>query len=712
MRGSLLVLAVLLLAPIAKSDEGMWMLPLLKQQNLTRMQELGLRISAEEIYNTTGDPSLTNTIVHFGGGCTGEVVSPNGLIFTNHHCGYGEIQSHSSVENNYLREGFYAPRLEDELPNKGLTVTFTEEIIDVTDFVENHLAMNNVTDPMLYLSRKYLRGIAEEWYKINRGTDALEREKGLELVLAPFYEGNRYVLFVRRVYSDVRLVAAPPTFIGSYGSDTDNWTWPRHSGDFTVFRVYTAPDGSPAEYSADNIPMRPKNFLRISTKGVERDDFVMIIGFPGTTRHFYTAGEVAQFRDVNEQIRINMREVRQNALYEEMLKDEAVHIQYAAKYSGSTNAYKRAIGNNWASEKVGFEAIKRSEMEELKEYAEKADKPEYITAIQEIEALTAMREEPLKVKTHLDEGIWRPIELLRLAPMLDEASFNEAKKNPERLQKLLSDFEKGFDKDYNAKVDRKVTKAMVKAFLEQAPKTELFQGATDVDAYVDYLFDHTIYRSAGALEVAVREGTFGEYLSDPLVQLRLSYEKTLKDANEALAPIEPQLRAAKRLYQKGMLEMHGDLNLWPDANSTIRYTFGQVRGYSPRDQVFYGHQTTLEGVFEKEDPESEEYYILPPLRDIYERGEYGELALDSGKMPVNFCATTHTTGGNSGSPVLNGDGHLVGLNFDRNWEGVGGDIVYLADYQRSIICDVRYVLLILDQYLGAERILNELVLVK
>ncbi|MDO5036330.1 MAG: S46 family peptidase [Porphyromonas sp.] len=707
--GLCLLLALGLSLPSAKADEGMWLLPLLKQQNYARMQELGLQLTADEIYNDRGESALFDAVVHFGGGCTGEIVSPNGLLFTNHHCGYGEIQSHSSIGHNYLRDGFYAPTLADELPNPGLTVTFTEEIVDVTDFVGTYLSAYKVTDPMIYLTRSFLRVVAESWYHENRGDIEQAKSNGYQLDLAPIYAGNKFILYVQRVYRDVRLVAAPPSFIGSFGSDTDNWTWPRHSGDFSIFRVYTAPDGSPADYSAENVPLKPKTYFKVSTKGVEEDDFVMIIGFPGTTRHFSTAAEVTEFCNISEQIRIDMREVRQEVLWQEMMQDEKVEIQYAAKYKGSTNAYKRAIGNNWAAEKIGFEALKQSDMDELRAYAIANNRLEYIEAMDQLTDLIGKRAPALSLRTLLDEGIWRPIEILRLAPIVNQEQFEILKQDSAQLEAFLEAYDARYNKDYNSAVDRRVTKAMVKAFRAAAPEVDFLNDAdSDVDGYVDHLFDTTIYRSRDKLRRAIEEGTFQEYELDPLVQLHREYVETNNSVIGELNTYTPLLAAAQMAYQKGMLEMKGELNLWPDANSTLRYTFGQVRGYSPRDQVFYGFQTTLDGVFEKEDPNSEEYYILPPLRAIYERASYGDLALKNGQMPVNFCATTHTTGGNSGSPVLNAEGHLVGLNFDRNWEGVGGDLVYLPDFQRSIICDVRYLLLILDQYLGADRLLDEL----
>lgn len=697
------VMALSLIAPSLLADEGMWMLPFLKQQNLAKMQKMGLKLSAEEIY-APGKGSIVDAVVQFGGGCTGEIVSPNGLVFTNHHCGFGQIQNHSSVEHNYIRDGFYAPTLRDELPNPGLTVTLITDIVDVTDFVAAYLEENGEDDPLKYLRQSYLQNIAKAWYQKNIG----EQKNGVELDLAPFYEGNKYYLFIQKVYSDIRLVAAPPSCIGSYGEDTDNWTWPRHSGDFSVFRIYTAPDGEPAKFSKENVPFKPKHYLKINAKGVKENDFVMIMGFPGTTNHFYTPAEVAERRDIDNQIQIDLRNVRQVAMMEEMRADEAVKIQYASKYQGSTNRYKNSIGTNWASNKMKFEEQKQAQVEKLLAYAQKNNKPEYADAYKQIAQIIADRAPLRKLQKVLDEGVWRAMEIVK-APLLTSDEYSALKSNPEKLEKWLTEkYEGYFDKDYNPMVDRKVTKAMLKAVIATGVETDLFSGVEDPDAFVDHLFDTTIYRSRDTLKSFILGNTYMGYMSDPLVSLAAAVREEIKSTNEKVAGFDRDFRKARQTYVKGIMEMEGEMNVWPDANLTLRYTYGQVKGYSPRDNVYYGHQTTMEGVMEKHDPKNPEYQLRPKVIEIYEKGEFGEYALPNGQMPVDICATTHTTGGNSGSPLINARGELVGLNFDRNWEGVGGDIIYLPQYQRSIIVDVRYVLFILDKYLEADRLIKEL----
>lgn len=705
--------AVLFVAPIAKADEGMWMVQFLKQQNLAKMQAMGMQMSAEDIYNP-GKGSLVDAVVQFGGGCTGEIISSQGLVITNHHCGFGEIQNHSSVDHNYLRDGFYAPTLQSELPNPGLTVTIVEEIVDATDYLNSYIKAKGITDPLQYMRRAFLRKVAEQWYKENRG----ELTNGVNLDMAPFYEGNRYYLFVKKIYSDIRLVAAPPSCIGKFGADTDNWAWPRHSGDFSVFRIYTAPDGSPAEYAAENIPLNPKYYLKINSSGVQEDDFVMMMGFPGTTNHFYTPSEVVERRDIDNQIRIDLRKVRQETMWEEMMKDEAVNIQYAAKYQGSTNAYKNAIGTNWATNKMDFEGNKRAMGDKLRAYAKKVGKPEYAQAIDKIESMVAERAKLRALSKIYDEGLNRAVETMR-APLLTEKEF--ANTEPDKFMKQLDNY---FNKDYNIAVDKKVTKAMLTAVLDYIQKvqgTETLPVELAAPAIakallergeLDKVFDNSLYQNREKLQQILKGKTYNDYASDPLVALAMATHNDIATISKALAEYDRDFAFARKTMLQGMLEMEGEMNLWPDANLTLRYTFGRVKGYSPRDNVYYGHQTTMEGIMEKWDDNSPEFYLLPKVVEIYKAKDFGKLALANGKMPVDFISTTHSTGGNSGSPLVNGRGELVGINFDRNWEGVGGDIQYLPDYQRSIIVDARYLLLVLDKYLGAQRLLDEVDIVE
>lgn len=697
-------IALTALTPALYADEGMWLLPLIQQQNYAKMKSMGLKLTPEQLYNTSGDPMLMDAVVLFNGGCTGEVVSPQGLVFTNHHCGYDQIQKHSSVQHNYLRDGFYAPTLQDELPNPGTNVIFTEEIIDLTTYVHDYVAKDGEEDPMVILSSAYLQKVADRWYAEKRG----EVTKGLRLDLKPFFAGNKYYLYLRREYRDVRLVAAPPSSIGKFGADTDNWTWPRHTGDFSVFRIYTAPDGSPAEYAPENIPLKPKNYLKVDLRGVKPDDFVMILGHPGTTNHFYTAPEVSLFHDIDNAVRIEMRDIRQQVMLEEMLRDEAVNIQYAAKYASSTNGHKRAIGSNWAIDKLDFVGQKAAQMEQLKQWATEHDQPMYLAAIDKIEAAVEEIRPHRYTYKLLNEGLIQGSELIR-APRLTAAEFSALQADEGLLDAwITSRYGRIFNEDYSTEVDKKVTKAVIKAFKAKDRTTGIFDLIDDVDRYVDLVYSTTVYRDPELLKVAIKTYTYDQYLQDPAVMLGEAVYNANQDALQAMKAMDRSLAAARKLYVQGIMRMEGEENLWPDANLTLRYTFGTVKGYSPRDEVFYGPMTTTEGVLEKVIPGNYEFDLQPEIVELYKSRDFGRFARPDGKMPVNFCATTHTTGGNSGSPVINGEGYLVGLNFDRNWEGVGGDIIYLPDYQRSIICDVRYVVFVLDRVLHADRITSEL----
>lgn len=699
-----LLLGSWIITPSLHADEGMWLLPLVKQQNYAKMKAMGLKLSPEQLYNTNGDPMLMDAVVLFDGGCTGEVVSPQGLVLTNHHCGYDRIQAHSSVDHNYLRDGFYAPTLSDELPNPGMNVIFTEEIIDLTDYVREYAAKDGEEDLMVILSQAYLQKVADRWYREQRG----EPTKGLRLDLKPFFEGNKYYLYLRREYRDIRLVAAPPSSIGKFGADTDNWTWPRHTGDFSVFRIYTAPDGSPAEYAPENVPLKPKNYLRVDLRGVKPDDFVMIMGHPGTTNHFYTAPEVGLFHDVDNTVRIEMRGIRQQAMLEEMLRDEDINIRYAAKYANSTNGHKRAIGSNWAIDKLDFVGRKAAQMEQLRTWAAENNHPEYIEAMAKIDdAISRMRPYRYTYKL-LNEGLIQGSELVRL-PLIDPEEFERLKADEQQLDDWIAKEYLGhFNGDYSAEVDKKVTKAVLKVFQEKDKTTGIFSLVEDTDRYLDGVYATTIYRDPRQLKEAIRSYTYDQYLQDPAVMLAAYVRQANRNAVEGMTSLQRELTAARHLYVQGIMQMSGEESLWPDANLTLRYTFGTVKGYSPRDEVFYGPMTTTEGVLEKVVPGDYEFDLQPEIVALYRSGEFGRFARPDGKMPVNFCATTHTTGGNSGSPVINGEGYLVGLNFDRNWEGVGGDIIYLPDYQRSIICDIRYVVFVLDRVLGADRLTSEL----
>ncbi len=712
------VLAAALSLP-AVADEGMWLLPLLQQQKFPEMQALGLKLQDYDIYSPDS-ASLKDAVVIFGGGCTGEIVSPDGLLLTNHHCGYGQIQQHSTLEHDYLTDGFWATTREQELPNPGLTVTFIDKIEDVTDYVKKELEKDTDPQSMNFLSPKYLNGLA----KAKVGEKFLQDNPGTEVEIKAFYGGNVYYMFTKKIYSDIRLVGAPPSSVGKFGADTDNWMWPRHTGDFSVFRVYADANGNPAEYSESNVPLRPKRWFKISVKGVEEDDYAMMMGFPGRTNKYYTSWEVAERRDIDNTVRINIRNLRQEVMLDEMLKDPSVRIQYASKYAGSTNAYKNAIGSNWAIKKRNFEQVKKEEQDRLIAWAQKNNESSYPEALSTLEQIVSDRKDLRFRSWMLDEAILRGIEFTKVPTEVQSVSdaLKGKDRNEQQKQIRLLDmaYHRFADKDYAPEVDKKIAKVMLKEYRRLVPAKsqpayfslidKKFKG--DVDRFVDYLFDKSIYGSEENFDKFKTRPSVKALEQDPMILFAKSVQEEKANLNAALADFDSGYALAHKEYVKGLLAMYQDKANFPDANFSLRLTFGQVKGYRPKDAVYYNCQTTLDGVMEKEDSTNWEFVVPSRLKALYEAKDFGRYQMPDGRMPVAFSATTHTTGGNSGSPVLNANGELIGINFDRNWEGVGGDIQYLPDYQRSIIVDIRYVLFLIDKYAGAGYLLEEMDLVE
>lgn len=698
-----------------KADEGMWPLPMIKGQLFQEMQALGLQLQELDIYNPDSS-SLKDAVVVFGGGCTGEIISSDGLLLTNHHCGYGCIQRHSTIEHDYLTEGFWAMSREEELPNPGMSVTFIEKIEDVTDFINQALAKETDPNSMNFQSAKFLNELA----RTKVGEKFLQEHPGTEVEIKPFYGGNQYYMFTKKIYSDIRLVGAPPSSIGKFGADTDNWMWPRHTGDFSLFRIYADPDGNPAPYSKDNVPLHPKRWLKISLNGIQENDFAMMMGFPGRTNKYYTSYEVAERRDIDNTVRINIRKLRQDIMLEAMLKDPVIRIQYASKYAGSTNAYKNAIGSNWAIKKQHFEQVKKAEQEKLIAWSNRMCEPSYPDAITAIEQIVEKRKNLRFRSWMLNEAILNGIEFTQVPTQTDALAQALKGKDKTEKEKQLQLFEQAYHRfansNYAAELDKKIAKAMLKEYRRLIPADQQpdyfavidqkFKG--EVDRFVDFLFEESIFGSEEHFRKFIARPSAKVLENDPMLLFARSVRKEESNLKNALQEFEDGYAMAHRTYVKGLLNMYGNQRNFPDANFTLRLTYGQVKGYSPRDCDYYGYQTTLDGVMEKEDSTNWEFIVPPRLKELYAKKDFGQYDLPGRKMPVAFCATTHSTGGNSGSPVMNAKGELIGINFDRNWEGVGGDIQYLPDYQRSIIVDIRYVLFLIDKYAGAGYLLQEM----
>lgn len=714
MRKSLFALLVALgVSTLARADEGMWLLEQLSKK-YPELVKRGLAMQEYDLYNPNGT-SLKDAVVHFDGGCTGEVISSQGLVLTNHHCGYDAIQKLSSVEHNYLEDGYWAKSFAEELPAEGVVVSFVDKIEDVTAYVQAELKKIRKGTGMEYLSRHYLDGLARK----RVGEAYLKAHPGTTVEIRPFYNGNKYLMFTNKVYSDIRFVGAPPSAVGKFGADTDNWKYPRHAGDISIFRIYADANGNPAPYSKSNVPLKPKRWFNISTDGVQKEDLAMIMGFPGRTNHFFLPSEVEEWKTIDNDIRIRMRQIRQEVMLKDMLADPKVNIMYAAKYARSQNAYKRAIGANFGIEKNNFKATKQQEMESLLEWS-KTNAPKsyrsYADAIATIDKAIAGRRDMRRQFWYLDEGLWQAIEATR-APGADDP---------------LTATDRAFlaynNKDYLPALDAKIAKAELAEYTRQIDRKDWPEAIADgidqfgsVESYVDVMFAQSTFTTPEGFEAFKKLSPKEQQVvltTDLMSRFAASVRTKREQLTKALRAFDNPIDLARRTYVGGILAQRGDENLWPDANSTLRFTFGNVRGYSPVDGVEYQVPTTLRGVMEKEDPSSWEFAVPARLKEIYAKQLYGagqrwafKNASGGYEMPVNFAATTHTTGGNSGSPVFNKYGDLIGINFDRNWEGVGGDIQYLPSYQRSIICDIRYVLLLIDQLGECPRLIDELSLV-
>ena len=688
---------------------GMWIPSLLKGMNETEMKNLGMKMSVKEIYDVNNS-SIKDAVPHFNGGCTSEVISPKGLILTNHHCGYSQIQSHSTVEHDYLNDGFWAYKMEDELPNENLTVTFIVKIEDVTTAVLNGTAT--------------LTNEAEKQKKIQENISALStslpKENWQENKIRTFYEGNQYMLFVTETFTDVRLVGAPPTSIGKFGSDTDNWVWPRHTGDFSLFRIYADKNNHPAKYSKDNVPYTPKHFLPISLDGVAEDDFTLVFGYPGKTNEYLPAVAIEQIVNELNPAKIEIRDKALKVTDGFMRKDKAIKIQYASKYAGIANYWKKWIGETQGLKKSNAVAVKKEAEKAFQQKIVKAGKQkEYGTLLTDFDKNYAAIAPYALAKEYYAETVQRNTELLSTGLKLvqleqvyntrGEQAFNDRKTN---LINSLADFYKNF----NASVDEKVFEQLIDLYSKQPSKQFLPQNLINVDAknLATEVYSKSKIKDYDSLKKLL-SGDAKTVITNLNTDPAFTLVKQLSDKyNKEIAPkydeINLTITALQRTYMKAQLELNTDSRIFPDANSTLRVTYGKVKGYEPKDATYYEPVTYLEGVMEKYVPGDYEFDVPAKLIDLYNKKDYGPYS-ENGKMPVNFIGTNHTTGGNSGSPAIDAHGNLIGLNFDRVWEGTMSDIYYDPSICRNIMVDIRYVLFIMDKYAGAKNLISELKLV-
>ena len=690
------MLAALVITLGATADEGMWLLPLIQQMNKKDLKEAGCKLTPQEIYNINKS-SLKDAIVQFGGGCTGEMISNQGLLVTNHHCGYGSIQGLSTDEHNYLMEGYWANERAEEIPVPGLNVTFLVSMEDVT------ARMEDAADP------EALRKQLVE--------DATKGQPGTRAVVTGFYNENVYYLIIYRTYTDVRFVAAPPASMGKFGGETDNWMWPRHTCDFSMFRVYAGKDNMPAEYSLDNVPYRPARSLKVSLKGVQEDDYAMIMGYPGRTQRYQTAEQLKQMIAGNR-IAIDARTVRQDIMWEAMCADPSVQLKYASKYAGSANGWKK-----WQGEELAFENLNIIGREEEKEAALKAwiaadpaRQARYGTPIEDIADYVKKNAADNRAVSLITEAPYR-IELVGLYGNLmnifsrekqrgadDAAALDAAKK---RLQRTY--------RDYVEPLDRKEAVALLDFYRKNA-KPEDFPvipdqdfATMDIPAYVKCLFDNSLLTDYAKLENATVE----QLQADPAAGLYNGImEKLMNHYNARYAIDDKAYNAARKNFAAALMEWQKGQAMYPDANSTMRLTYGHVLPYSPKDGLKYLHFTTLKGVMEKEDPTNPEFIVPAKVKELYEAGDYGRWADADGTLHTCFLTNNDITGGNSGSPVLDARGNLIGLAFDGNWESMSSDVMFEPDLQRCICVDIRFVLWMVEKYGGATNIINEITYVK
>jgi hypothetical protein len=686
---------------------------LLGEQRIKDMQERGLKLTAEDLYSINNS-SLKDAVVRFGRGCTGAIVSDQGLLLTNHHCGYGRIQSHSSIEHDYLTDGFWAMSMQEELPNPGLTVSILIRMEEVTERV-----LENVTEGMTETERSNAIAAASE--KIVK---EIVDEGKYEAAVEPLFAGNQYFLYVTEVFRDIRLVGAPPSAIGKFGGDTDNWMWPRHTGDFSIFRIYVDKDNNPAEYSEDNVPYQPEKFFEVSTKGIQEGDFTFVYGYPGTTQEYLPASMIRLISQVSYPKRIEIRQTKLDIIEADMNADPKVRIQYSSKQAGIANAWKKWIGVNKGLQR--YKALDKKEAfeERFTSWAETYEGFDYSGVLPAFEKLT---EEMVPVQTWIDyffEAVWQ-MDIIRYASSfrklasLDKSQKEEIEKEVERMSGNAA----GFFKDYNQPTDKKIFVAMLKYLRESLPADQLPEFYYDVDkkykgdlqAFADDVYETSfLVDEERAVEFlskynASRAKKIGkDPIYDVMSQFLEMYRANYADRYSALMARQDSLQ---RIYMKGIMDMHSGEIIYPDANGTLRIAYGQVDDYYPADAVYYYYQTTLEGIMEKDNPDIYDYQVPEKLKDLYHEKDFGPYGVD-GTMPVCFTASNHTTGGNSGSPVLNAEGQLLGLNFDRNWDGTMSDFMYDVDICRNITLDIRYCLFIIDKFAGAGHLVEEMVLVE
>ena len=701
----IILITTMLIGMAAKADEGMW-LPSLISQRIADMQEKGFRLDAEDIYSVN-QASLKDAVVLFGRGCTGELISQEGLLLTNHHCGYSQIQQHSSVEHDYLKDGFWAMSRDEELPNKGLSVSFLERMEDVTDLVLKGYDPSMSEEQRVELVKKNSQAVIDE---------AVKEGKGLRATVEALYYGNQYFLFLYRQYEDVRLVGAPPSSIGKFGGDTDNWMWPRHTGDFSMFRIYADKDNNPAPYSEENVPYKPKKYFKISTRGVQEGDFTFIYGFPGRTQEYIHSEGVRYIEEIGDPHKIHLRTLRLDIMNKYQAQSQKVRIQYSSKNANVSNAWKKGQGEVKGIRKMKTVQTKQEFEQTFSRWAKNGEFDGVVEKIAKIyEEL-----EPYQFATDYYTETVRTVEIANLAMsvarlFLDGHEEGLVTFDQDKARELMA----SFYKDWYLPIDKESFVAVMNEYEKNVPagfKPEYYKDKLasygSVEAWAEDMFTNSIFidqARAEALTAADKEAV----MADPATEFFNEFLKWYyADILPVTTRLNQELQLAYRDYMRGQMvycrTQRVMKDFYPDANLTLRVAYGHIKGYSPADGVYYTPSSTIKGIMEKDNPEIFDYNIPQRLRDIYATKDYGRWADASGEVPVCFIATNHTTGGNSGSPVINADGDLIGLNFDRVWEGTMSDIVFDPEICRNIALDVRYVLFTIDKIGEADYLFDEM----
>ncbi len=701
MKKVLLLLAAAMLSLPAVADEGMW-IPMLLQRNEAAMQKAGMHISAKDIYDIN-NASLKDAVLLFGGGCTGEFVSNEGLVLTNHHCGYSYIVKHSSVEHDYLTNGFWAMTRDQEIPCPGLTVTRLVRMEDVTSQV-----LTGVTDATSEQEREKI--VADNIKAIT--SKAIEGTH-YKAVIKPFYYGNQYFMYINEIFTDVRMVGCPPSNIGKFGGDTDNWMWPRHTGDFSLFRVY-AKDGKPADFSADNTPYKPLKHLEISLKGVNEGDFTFVFGYPGTTRRYVTHDAVDLAANQENPVRIALRDIRLAHYNDAMRRSPAQRLKYASRVANIANGWKK-----WQGETLGIERLHGVEqkIEQERSFQLWANsRPLYRNVLDSLEDNYSRLREVEMEWTYFSEAVMAS-DFMQRAMRL----WNITRRDDETLvEHMLADSRIYFeDFDEHSPIDEAIFLETFNYMWEHgfAPyMNEKHSSTTEVEATLSRIYDKSVLNNPKKLEKLLsmkREKMIKTILQDPAVALFVqAYNFCYNDSKRhTYNTADDNIQRHMRTYIRGMMEQYPDSNFFPDANLTLRVTYGHVEGFKPKDATYYTAYSTIDGIMEKENPDIYDYRVEPKLKELWQKKDYGQYANKKGELPVAFIATNHTTGGNSGSPVLNADGQLVGINFDRCWEGTMSDLLFDPAYCRNISLDIRYCLFIIDKFAGARHLVDEMTLV-